>query len=208
MLTLACVLHLMAPSAAPNLARPENALRVQALAQRWALGDVVALVRHVERCDRSSTACLGPAEGVTVRGEMVAQSLGEDFRQLGLDNADVFSSLLTRARQTADAMFVRPVEGKDWLFNCRGTMLRDVLEHKVPGRNLVLVTHSECMDQLETDLQVPTDTPLAFGSTMFVSVAHAGAHPQMLGYLEPQDWSSILPMPLALNTPSRGVPPL
>ena len=207
-LATALTLHLMAPGAAPNLAEPENARRVEALAQRWAQGDVVALVRHVERCDRSTTPCLGPADGVTVRGEAVAQGLGEDFRQLGLNNADVFSSLLTRARQTADAMFVRPVEAQDWLFNCRGTMLRDVLEHKVPGRNLVLVTHSECMDQLETDMQVPTDTPVAFGSTMFVSVAHAGAHPQMLGYIEPADWGRILAQPLAFYSPSRDAPPL
>lgn len=207
-LAVALTLHLMAPGAAPNLADPDNAVRVEALAQRWAQGDVVALVRHVERCDRSTTACLGPADGVTVRGEVAAQQLGQDFRQLGLNNADVFSSMLTRARQTADAMFTRQVEAKDWLFNCRGTMLRDVLEHKVPGRNLVLVTHSECMDQLETDLQVPTDTPLAFGSTMFVTVAHAGAHPQMLGYIEPKDWSSILPASTALDTHRRNTPPM
>ena len=54
-LTVFITLQLLAPAPAPNLALPGNASRVVALKQSWAKGDVIALVRHGERCDRSST---------------------------------------------------------------------------------------------------------------------------------------------------------
>ena len=131
-LAIVLALALLAPAAAPDLAQPSHADRVLQLTDSWAKGDVIAVVRHGERCDRSSAQCLGPADGVTVRGEATVQALGADFNQLGLKNADIYSSLLTRARQTADAMFVHPVEAQDWLFNCRGTMLRDALNGALP----------------------------------------------------------------------------
>lgn len=193
--TVAAILlsaQLLAPAAAPNLAKPYSAKRVEALADSWAQGNVIALVRHAERCDHSKAPCLGPADGVTERGEVAAQALGKDFKRLGLQNADIVSSLLTRARQTASFMFERPVAAQDWLFNCRGGMLKEALKNKVPGRNLVLVTHSECMEQLEKDMHVPTDTELGYGSSLFIRVEGTAGKPQMIGYLESQDWTRIL----------------
>ena len=192
-LTVFITLQLLAPAPAPNLALPGNASRVVALKQSWAKGDVIALVRHGERCDRTSTMCLGPEDGITVHGESVAQALGNEFLQMGLAHADIYSSLLTRSRQTADAMFTRPVEAQDWVFNCRGKMLSDVLKHKVPGRNLVLVTHSECMDELESQMHVPTETTFSYGASLFINVEGASAQPQMLGYVETKDWNAIMP---------------
>ena len=192
-LTIFITVQPLSLSPAPDLAKINNASRVLTLNQSWADGDVIALVRHVERCDRTNAACLGPQEGVTVQGAAVAQGLGDHFRQLGLKNADIYSSDLTRARQTAEAMFTHPVEAHDWIFNCRGTMLRDVLKHKVPGRNLVLVTHSECMDDLETGMHVPTDTTFGYGASLFIKADGTSDQPQMLGYIETKDWGSIVP---------------
>ena len=196
-LAIVLALALLAPAAAPDLAQPSHADRVLLLTDSWAKGDVIAVVRHGERCDRSSAQCLGPVDGVTVRGEATVQALGADFDQLGLTNADIYSSLLTRARQTADFMFERPVQPQDWLFNCRGSMLRDALKHKVAGRNLVLVTHSECMDQLEQSLHVATDTTFGYGASLFIEVGAANAPPKMLGYIETGDWERILPRVVA-----------
>lgn len=67
---------LLAPASAPNLARPSHADQVMLLTESWAKGDVIALVRHGERCDRSTTQCLGPADGVTVRGEGCRKGAG------------------------------------------------------------------------------------------------------------------------------------
>ena len=72
-------------------------------------------------------------------------------------------------------------------------MLRDVLKHKVPGRNLVLVTHSECMDDLEAGMNVPTDTTFGYGASLFIKADGTSAQPQMLGYIETKDWGSIVP---------------
>lgn len=193
-LAVALTLRLLAPAAPPDLAQPSHADRVLLLTDSWAKGDVIALVRHGERCDRSSAQCLGPMDGVTVRGEAAVQALGADFRQLGLSHTDIHSSLLTRARQTADAMFARPVEAQDWLFNCRGSMLRDALKHKVAGHNLILVSHSECMDQLLMDMNLSTSTTFGYGASLFIKTDGANEDPQMLGYIEPKDWKNIVPV--------------
>ena len=196
-LTIMLTVQLLAPAAAPNLAQTRHLDRVQALTLSWAQGDVIALVRHVERCDRSIAPCLGPVDGVTVRATDTARQLGADFQKMGLQNVDIYSSPLTRTRQTAGFMFERPVQAQDWLFNCRSTLLRDALKHKVAGRNLVLVTHSECMDQLEQSLHVATDTTFGYGASLFIEVRAANAPPKMLGYIETGDWERILPRVVA-----------
>ncbi|WP_169965446.1 MULTISPECIES: histidine phosphatase family protein [unclassified Pseudomonas] len=196
-LALALTVQLLAPASAPNLAQTRHFDRVQALTRSWAQGDVIALVRHVERCDRSIAPCLGPVDGVTVRATDTARQLGADFLKMGLQNVDIYSSPLTRTRQTAGLMFERPVQAQDWLFNCRGTLLSDALKHKVPGRNLVLVTHSECMDQLEQSLHVATDTAFGYGASLFIDVPSPDAQPTMLGYIETADWDRVLPMVVA-----------
>ena len=129
-----------------------------------------------------------------MRGAAAVQAVGSDYEQLGLKSADIYSSLLTRARQTADAMFARPVEAQDWLFNCRGTMLRDALKHKVAGHNLVLVTHSECMDQMLLDMHLSTSTTFGYGDSLFIKTNSVNGEPQMLGYIAPKDWTSIVPV--------------
>lgn len=193
-LAVALTLMLLAPTAPPDLAQPSHADRVLLLTDSWAKGDVIALVRHGERCDRSSAQCQGPMDGVTVRGLAAVQALGADFKQLGLSHTDIYSSLLTRARQTADAMFAHPVEAQDWLFNCRGSMLRDALKHKVAGHNLILVSHSECMDQLLMDMNLSTSTTFGYGASLFIKTDGANEDPQMLGYIEPKDWKNIVPV--------------
>ena len=198
-LAVALTLTLLAPAAPPDLAQPSHADHVLSLTDSWAKGDVIAVVRHGERCDRSSAQCLGPMDGVTVRGEAVVQALGADFKQLGLGSTDIYSSLLTRARQTADAMFTRPVEAQDWLFNCRGSMLRDALKHKVAGHNLILVSHSECMDQLLLDMQLSTSTTFGYGASLFIKTDSVNGNPQMLGFIEPKDWKSIVPVVTTSN---------
>ena len=199
-LTVMLTLHLLAPVAVPNLAQPVNATRALDLAQSWAKGDVIALVRHAERCDRSSKPCLGPLDGITERAARTAHIVGADFKQLGLTNVDIYSSQMTRTRQTAKAMFTRPVATQDWLFDCRGSILHDALKHKVAGRNLVLITHSECMDALVSDLHAATNTSFGYATALFINAEGAQGGPQMLGYIEPEHWSKVIPL---AGTPSR-----
>jgi Fructose-2,6-bisphosphatase len=161
----------------------------RALAAGWAKGEMIVLVRHVERCDHSKAACLSGNDGITDRSRSVAVNVGAQFEQLGLNNADIYNSPMTRTAQTAGYMFSKVGVGEDWLISCKGTMLRDALAHKVAGRNLILVTHSECMAQLEKDLKVSTST-LGYGASLFIS-AKKPLTPRVLGFIEASDWRSV-----------------
>ncbi|MCK1791952.1 histidine phosphatase family protein [Pseudomonas violetae] len=188
LLVIPLTLWLLAPAAVPDLAHG-NAAGARALLAGWAKGDMIVLVRHVERCDHSNAACLSGDEGITARSRSVAVGVGAQFEQLGLDKADVYNSPTLRTAQTAGYMFNKVGAGEEWLVNCRGTMLQDALMHKVPGRNLILVTHSECMAQLEKDLKLPVST-LGYGASLFIS-AQAFTVPRMLGFVEASDWRSV-----------------
>ena len=187
-LVIPLTLWLLVPAAVPDLAHG-NVAGAQALASGWARGDMIVLVRHVERCDHSKAACLTGNDGITDRSRSVAVAVGAQFEHLGLNNADIYNSPVMRTVQTAGYMFNRAASGEDWLINCKGRMLQDALAHKVPGRNLILVTHSECMAQIEKNLKVPA-SDLGYGSSLFVSAANPAA-PKMLGFIEASDWRTV-----------------
>ncbi|WP_248738367.1 histidine phosphatase family protein [Pseudomonas sp. MWU12-2029] len=187
-LVVPLTLWLLAPAAVPDLAHG-NVAGAQALAAGWAKGDMIVLVRHVERCDHSPAPCLSGNDGITDRSRSVAVAVGAQFEHLGLNHVDIYNSPMTRTVQTAGYMFNHATTGEDWLISCKGRMLQDALAHKVPGRNLILVTHSECMAQLEKDLKVPAST-LGYGSSLFVSAANPAA-PKMLGFIEASDWRTV-----------------
>lgn len=188
LLVVPLTVFLLRPAAVPDLAHG-NVPGARALAAGWARGDMIVLVRHVERCDHSTAACLSGNDGITDRSRSVAVGVGAQFDRLGLDKADIYNSPVIRTAQTAGYMFNKVGVGEDWLINCRGTMLRDALAHKVAGHNLILVTHSECMSQLEKDLKLPAFT-LGYGASLFIS-AETPQAPRMLGFIEASDWRSV-----------------
>lgn len=188
LLVIPLTIWLLRPAAVPDLAHG-NVAGARALLSGWAKGDMIVLVRHVERCDHSSAACLIGNDGITDRSRSVAVGVGAQFEHLGLNKADIYNSPIIRAVQTSSYMFNKVGVGEDWLINCRGSMLRDALAHKVAGRNLILVTHSECMAQLEKDLKLPTAT-LGYGASLFIS-AEKPQEPRMLGSIEASDWHSV-----------------
>jgi phosphohistidine phosphatase SixA len=188
LLVIPLTVWLLNPAQVPDLAHG-NVAGAHALATGWAKGDMIVLVRHVERCDHSKAACLNGDDGITDRSRGVAVEVGAQFEQLGLSKADIYNSPVMRTAQTANYMFNKVGVGEDWLINCKGTMLRDALAHKVAGRNLILVTHSECMSQLEKDLKLPTST-LGYGASLFISTETPQV-PRMLGFIEASDWRSV-----------------
>ena len=188
LLVVPLILFLLRPAAAPDLAHG-NVAGFQALLAGWAKGDMIVLVRHVERCDHSSAACLVGNDGITERSRSVAVEVGQHFERLGLSKADIYNSPMLRTAQTAAYMFNKVGTGEDWLISCKGTMLRDALAHKVAGRNLILVTHSECMEQLEKDLKLSGSTP-GYGASLFIS-AETPQTPRMLGFIDASDWQSV-----------------
>ena len=159
--------------------------------EHWARGDMVVLVRHVERCDRSDNPCLQGTDGITVNGKAAALELGKAFRQLGLEHADIYSSPIKRAAQTALFAFDYTAAGQEWLDTCKASILPNVLEHKVRQRNLLLVSHSECIRAFEKALNLPDSLKLGYGTALFIVVAEGG--PQVIGYLDAADWPAVLP---------------
>jgi hypothetical protein len=188
LLVIPLTVFLLRPAAVPDLAHG-NVAGVQALEEGWAKGDMIVLVRHVERCDHSRAACLSGNDGITERSRNVALAVGAQFERLGTASADIYNSPMLRTAQTSSYMFNKVDVGDPWLINCKGTMLRDALAHKVAGRNLILVTHSECMTQMEKDLKLPSST-LGYGASLFVT-AEPSKKPRMLGYIEASDWRSV-----------------
>ena len=157
----------------------------------WNSGEVIMLIRHAERCDRSNHACLGDPAGITVDGNQAAAAVGVGIRHLHLANADILSSPEVRTQQTASAVFGKAIETQDWLARCDGTFTNAALAHKREGHNLVLVTHSGCIDHLEQQLGVTGGERVAgYASALFVSKDSNGkAH--LLGQLNANQWQTL-----------------
>lgn len=158
------------------------------LAASWDMGEVVVLVRHAERCDRSSNPCLGDDDGITIAGSEAAEDVGEAFKALGLSNADIFSSPLLRTVQTAASMFDIDIATQDWLRSCRESLEQNMLNHKQARRNLLLVTHSGCIESVANALNTSgAEYDSEYTSALFVSVDKSNGRPRLLGYLNADD---------------------
>ncbi len=177
-------------SAVVDLSLDDNALKAD-LYGHWQKGDLVVLLRHAERCDHSTNPCLDAADGITRKGQAAAIGIGQSLSAMGLEHADIFNSPLTRTAQTSRYAFANAGTSQDWLANCRQSMLRDVLAHKLDQRNLILVSHSECADALETSLNVARRSSLGYASALFVTIDPRGSA-SVLGFLDAEDWKEVL----------------
>ncbi len=171
------------------LAQGDN-MSKSGLYAKWQAGDVVVLVRHAERCDRSSNPCLGPEDGITVHGNAVSTEVGKSFKALGLEQTDLMTSTATRTVQTASALFGQPVPAQDWLYNCETLKLPEVMAHKNSHRNLVLVTHSGCISKLEHQQGFRHAATSEYDSALFIT-QDAQGKPKVLGILNPDDWKQL-----------------
>lgn len=172
-----------------NLVDAGTQARAQLL-QQWAAGEVVVLVRHAERCDRSTNPCLGPPDGITRLGSEAAKAVGQGLQGLGMTQADVLSSPLTRTMQTAHYMFDKDAQAQDWLATCGKTLRNDVVAHKRAGHNLILVTHSGCIADFEAQTGFKHAATAEYGSSLFVHIANDGQL-QVVGIIKAQDWHSL-----------------
>ncbi|MGV6393779.1 histidine phosphatase family protein [Pseudomonas caspiana] len=161
------------------------------LYQDWARGDVVVMIRHAERCDRSGNTCLGTADGITKTGSNAAVAVGSGLQRLGLENTRMLASPLTRTRQTADFIAGRAVPTQNWLSECDNGFKGAVMANKKLKENLVLITHSGCIDQFERKMGVhASDRSSEYTQAFFVQVD--GTHaPKILGSLDAAQWKNL-----------------
>ncbi|KPY86009.1 histidine phosphatase family protein [Pseudomonas syringae pv. tagetis] len=166
-------------------------LKISGLREHWRQGDVVVMIRHAERCDRSTNPCLSDTDGITVKGRDAALAVGSGLQKMGMDRARMFASPKTRTQQTAQLLAGHPVVGQDWINDCDGGFMKDVEEHKVSGENLVLVTHSGCIDQFERKVGVTGgERSSDYAQAFFVQMD--GAHrPKILGSLTAGQWANL-----------------
>jgi phosphohistidine phosphatase SixA len=175
----------------PNVSNTKE-MRDSGIYAQWTKGEVMVLIRHAERCDRSHNACLDDTTGITVAGSQVASYVGKGIALLGLENAELLSSPEVRTRQTAHFIFGKFIATQDWLNRCDKGFPDAAFGHKHAGRNLVLITHSGCIDQLERYLEVAGGERFsAYASALFISIPDKGkAH--ILGQMNANAWSHLV----------------
>lgn len=170
----------------------DSQMRSSGVYADWDKGEIILLVRHAERCDRSNNPCLGDPSGITSAGSEAAVQVGAGIARLGLEHTDVLSSTTTRTRQTAHFMFGKLAPGEAWVEQCNKGFAGQAVAHKAPDRNLVLVTHSGCIDQLERQLGVPGgERSSGYAEALFVSVGSNGK-PRILGKMNAPQWRKLL----------------
>ena len=170
----------------------EQQLSDSGLLQDWAEGAVIVMIRHAERCDRSSEACLNDPSGITVAGRQAATDIGLGLQHLGLGAVDVWTSPEVRTQQTAQAMFGKTIATQDWLNQCDGHFAEDAFALKRKGHNLVLVSHSGCMEQLEQALKAPSSaTANSYASALFITRGNDGKT-KVLGQMAANEWHTLI----------------
>lgn len=184
------VSHFLADPKPADLSKSPFALTSNMLAE-WRDGDLIVFVRHLERCSRVDAACMeDKPTGITQRSSATGLEMRAQFAGLGLDATDIYSSPLTRTSQTSALLFAEPTANKDFLYQCKESFVQDALAKKIPGRNLVLVTHSSCMDEVNETLAY-SDIDYEYGAAIFLNVESATEH-DILGFVDADDWSKTL----------------
>lgn len=168
-----------------------NRLLTSGVLASWRDGNLIVLVRHEERCDRSENPCFGPADGLTIHGTEQAEKTGQAFKTLGMEGSDVLSSPTTRTAQTSLFMFGKTLLSPGPLAICGDAMGEEMLTHKLPGRNLVLITHSACINDFEQALGYPHAVAAEYGSALFVEVLGNGKF-KAVGMMNSEDWVAAL----------------
>ncbi|WP_442112093.1 histidine phosphatase family protein [Pseudomonas sp. NUPR-001] len=170
----------------------DNQMHNSGVYREWSKGAVIVLIRHAERCDRSNDACLNDPSGITVAGSEAAKGVGNGLQQLGMQGTEVLSSPEVRTRQTAHFIFGKAISSEDWVKACDKDFADTALAHKSPQHNLVLVTHSGCIDHMERQLKVPGGLRSSdYASALFISVA-ANGKPRILGQMNANEWQKLL----------------
>ncbi len=178
------------PATPQDLAEDHQMLK-SGVYRHWQAGEVIALVRHAERCDRSANPCLGPADGITQLGSVTASALGQAFRRIGMQHTDVISSPMTRTLQTTQYMFNQAFQQQEWLVTCGSSLESDIKAHKLQGRNLILVTHSGCISDLEKRLGFAHALASEYTSSLFLTL-NADGKMQVLGIVNAKNWPQVL----------------
>jgi phosphohistidine phosphatase SixA len=156
--------------------------------EHWKNGNVILLIRHEERCDRSSNPCLGPDDGITIIGGERAKETGIHLKAyFDFDDTDVFTSPMTRTVQTSDFMLGNASLLSDREAICGNDIVDKLLEHKNSGRNLIVMTHNTCMKDLIRSSGYRHSWSPEYGSLLFAKTTSKNKI-QIVGTLNADDF--------------------
>ena len=171
-----------------------NAKGLFDLEAHWKLGNVVALIRHAERCDRSETECFDGKDGITVLGVEEAIEVGSAYNNLLEHPAIIYNSPVKRTDQTAEFMFGEKSSDQKWLRDgCKDNLLNDIFDKKEDGKNLILITHSTCIDALgekegKKIIELEIHEEETYSASFFLAIDKEEQRIHVLGYMFAEDW--------------------
>ncbi len=187
---------LIQPAPTLNLISPDGA-RLLLLKDQWARGNVIALLRHAERCDRTDAPCLASPQGITVRSKDIAVNVGKGYGRLPKAETIFYHSPVIRAVQTAEYMFGDLSHIRHWLrSDCKTELYDEIFNNKQSGKNLVLMTHSTCIDPLgkkqgKKVVNMKIHEPATYNISVFLIIDPETRELTPLGYLYASDWHRI-----------------
>ncbi len=186
------------------------------LLTNWSQGNVVALIRHTDRCDRSDDPCLeaGKKEGITVNGKKKAQTIAQGIEKLlALNDIDIYNSPVKRTVQTANVIFKGKSIKQDWLrTDCKHNFLNKIINHKHHGKNMILVTHATCMADMEQAgsriIKNKIKNNQSYGIAYFFIINKKDQTAKMIGYINPEDWPLLSIIQKSVLIPASRKPAL
>jgi len=163
----------------------------------WQAGELFVLLRHTEKCEAVENGCPPGDRGLTGEGVYQAKLIGEGLNRLGQGNADVYYSPAARTAMTAKiamtgTMHPTPLPAAWLVDGCKVELLDKIKARKKSGRNLVLVTHSSCLNALRDEshhqmLDFNAGHEAFFGVGVLFRLQNSGSV-EGLGCILPSGW--------------------
>ena len=168
------------------------------LHQRWAEGGVILVQRHATKCLVEGPDCPDGNEALTDLGRLESKALGSGLKHALGGKYAVLHSDLTRTTDTAQIAFGSSNRSRDLEKPCKETFNQHIRDLQMPaGENLVLVTHSSCINSLRSRngrrlLGFNAGRSWNFGLSAFVERG-ADGHNEPIGCMRPMDWAEMAP---------------
>ena len=122
----------------------------------WREGELILIFRHTARCEEDAFSCPPGEDALTVEGVNQAQLVHMGLQHLGSGEIDSFHSPMIRTTMTAGIVLPEQSSPATWLVNeCKIGLFEKLRSHKRPSVNLVLFTHSSCLNSLKNKYQNP-----------------------------------------------------
>jgi hypothetical protein len=159
----------------------------------WHDGDLALIIRHTERCSRDDLNCPPGRDLLTDEGKLQAKLMGAGIRKLGPAQFDVRYSPAVRTRMTAEIAFASGQPSKWLLEDCKIGLMNKIKDNKVAGMNLLLISHSSCLNALEDENRNPllifdAGRDKYLGVTVLVNLKDKNQE-DVLGCILPSQWS-------------------